>query len=57
MFVVEDGKTFICDGDDRDVFGDFSLKLQGELISRDEQKYGFWVATCTSVTRGKLETK
>ena len=54
---MEDGKTFICDGDGRDVFGDFSLKLQGELISRDEGKYDFWVATCTSVTRGKMETK
>ncbi|KAK3717696.1 hypothetical protein QZH41_001100 [Actinostola sp. cb2023] len=36
---------------------DDSLKLQGELLSSEEERYVFRVATCTSTTRGKLETK
>lgn len=34
-----------------------SLKLQGQLVSKDEEKHGYWVATCTSFMQGPLETK
>jgi hypothetical protein len=33
--------------------------FQGELLCKDAkfQKHGFWVATCTSVSRGRPEKK
>ena len=60
MFVVEDGKTFVCDADGQRIFGDFSLKLKGQLICQNEllkEKYGNWVAICTSQIKGRLQTK
>ncbi|KXJ14689.1 hypothetical protein AC249_AIPGENE4236 [Exaiptasia diaphana] len=58
QFVVESGKTFFQENAEvPQLFGDFSLKLQGELLSEEQEKYGFWVATCTAATRGQLETK
>ncbi len=60
MFLVENGKTFVSDADGRRIFGDFSLKLLGQLMSQDKlarEKHGNWVATCTSQIKGRLETK
>ncbi|XP_028415289.1 uncharacterized protein LOC114538335 [Dendronephthya gigantea] len=50
----------VNDEDGRRIFGDFSLKLQGQLIPNNplvKEKHGNWVATCTSQVKGRLETK
>ena len=49
--MVENGKTMISDVDGRRIFGDFSLKLQGQLMSKNKlvkEKHGNWVAMCMS---------
>ena len=59
VFLVENGETFVSDADGRRIFGDFSLKLLGQLMSQDKlvrEKHGNWV-TCTSQIKGCLETK
>ena len=48
MVIEEDGAS---------VFGDFTLKLQGQLVSKEKEEHGYWVATCTAVAKGRLETK
>ena len=55
--MVENGKTFVSDEDGRRIFGDFSLKLQGQLISDIKEKHGNWVVACTAQSKGRLETK
>ena len=60
VFLVENGKTFISDADGGRIFGNFSLKLLGQLMSQDKlvrEKHGNLVATCTSQVKGCLETK
>ena len=46
MFIIENGKTYIVDENDRQEFGDFCLKLLGELIFEGDSgdREGHWVA-------------
>jgi hypothetical protein len=55
--VLENGKTMVIEEDGASVFGDFTLKLQGQLVSKEKEEHGYWVATCTAVAKGRLETK
>lgn len=46
--------------DRKEIFGDFSLKLLGELVSEDveaQEREGHWVASCSAFVRGNLETR
>ena len=55
--MLENGKTMVVDEGECNIFGDFTLKLQGQLASKTKESHGYWVATCTSLTQGRLETK
>ena len=55
--MLENGKTMVVDEDGCCIFGDFTLKLQGQLVSKTKESHGHWVATCTSLSQGRLETK
>jgi hypothetical protein len=59
-FVVGNGKTFILEGDKRFDFGDFVLKLLGELQSlktEGEMREGFWVASCGVQKHNHLDSR
>ena len=60
--MLENGKTMVIDEDGSSIFRDFTLKLQGQLVSKKKEDhiYSYWVATCTgstAVAKGRLETK
>lgn len=59
MFFIENGKTYIVNENDRQEFGDFCLKLLGELIFEGDtvDREGHWVASCSAYVRGVLETR
>ena len=59
MFIIENGKTYIVDENDRQEFGDFCLKLLGELIFEGDtgDREGHWVASCSAYVRALLETR
>ena len=52
-FFTRDGKTFIqVSGEDITLFGDFSLRLLGEIIES-----GHWVCVCVARVLGRLEER
>ena len=59
MFIIENDKTYIVNENDRQEFGDFCLKLLGELIFEGDtvDREGHWVASCSAYVRGVLETR
>jgi len=56
-FVVENGNTFYLEEGEKYLFGDFGLKLRGELQCDRFEKHGFWVASCTTRIMGKNKTR
>ena len=63
-FVVRDGKTFMVDGDDVVDFGDFTLKLLGELKHSPAQAATevnveeYWVVSCGVMAKNaKIESR
>ncbi|CAH3122416.1 unnamed protein product, partial [Porites lobata] len=58
-FIIENGKTYVLYTSERQEFGDFSLKLMGELSFQGEveEREGHWVASCTAHVMGRLETR
>ena len=51
MFCVKDGETFVQEKEGWSIFGDFTLKVIGELCSRAG---GYLVASCASKVLGQL---
>ena len=51
-FSIRDGKTYINREGEWELFGDFTLKIWGEISS-----VGFWVCYCGSRVLGRLEER
>ena len=53
-FISQDGKTYFGSGE---FFGDFTIKVVGEINSPSRQDAGQWVCVCSTITRGILESR
>lgn len=51
LFFTENGKTFY--DDKQHLFGDFTLKIVGEITSRISEVEGQYVMTCGELKRGR----
>lgn len=53
-FISQDGKTYFGSGE---FFGDFTLKVLGELEAHNKKDAGQWVCVCSTISRGILESR
>ncbi len=60
-FVGKQGKTYVARKGENVEFGDFVIKLLGQLLPKKIQdqkgKEGYWVASCGVMTFGQLESR